>query len=292
MWLFFCLEKREGKASTMKIKKVLNNNIVISIDEQEREIILMGRGIGFGKRPGMEADLNKVEKRFWGFSDSKSEQQFVELLERIPIEDIAIGVQIVEHIHRNMKKPLNESLLLQISDHISFAIERQKKGLALQNSLLWEIKKFYPDEFRLGEDALEIIEKETGIRLTEDEAGFMAMHIVNAQYGTSSRDSQRMILMIQDIVNMVRYTYSMELDDDSLDYIRFITHLKFFLQRIFTNSCYEKETGLYKMVSAMYPRAAACSQKIRGYIKKKIDYELNDEELGYLTIHIEKLTRK
>ncbi|MGN0292878.1 MAG: BglG family transcription antiterminator LicT [Lachnospiraceae bacterium] len=275
----------------MKILKVLNNNIVISTDDQNHEIILMGRGIGFGKKPGMEADPAKIERRFFGFSDCRYEEQLVELLERIPMEHISIGMQIVEHVRKHIQKPLNENLVLMLSDHISFAIERQKKGMALQNTLLWEIRKFYPDEFQLGMDAVDMIERETGVRLADDEAGFMALHILNAQYGTSSKTSQQMIMMIQDIINIVRYTYSIELDDSSLDYIRFVTHLKFFLQRIFTNSCYEKETGLYRMVSAMYPKAAACSRKIQDYIKKKINYTLVEEELGYLTIHIEKLTR-
>lgn len=276
----------------MKIQKVLNNNIVVSRDEQQRELILLGKGIGFGKKPGMEADEDKIEKKFIGFTESRYEAQLVELLERIPVEHFAIGMQIVEHVRERIQKPLNENLVLMISDHMSFAIERQEKGLELQNALLWETKKFYPDEYRLGMDAVDIIERETGIRLADDEAGFLALHIVNAQYGTDSGISRKMIQMIQDIINIVRYAYSMELDDSSLDYIRFVTHLKFFLQRIFTGNCYEKDSGLYQLVSKMYPQAMNCSLKIREYMRKKLDYELGEEELGYLTIHIEKLTRK
>lgn len=276
----------------MKIQKVLNNNIVVSRDEQQRELILLGRGIGFGKKPGMEADEDKIEKKFIGFTESRYEAQLVELLERIPVEHFAIGMQIVEHVRERIQKPLNENLVLMISDHMSFAIERQEKGLELQNALLWETKKFYPDEYRLGMDAVDIIERETGIRLADDEAGFLALHIVNAQYGMDSGISRKMIQMIQDIINIVRYAYSMELDDSSLDYIRFVTHLKFFLQRIFTGNCYEKDSGLYQLVSKMYPQAMNCSLKIREYMRKKLDYELGEEELGYLTIHIEKLTRK
>jgi beta-glucoside operon transcriptional antiterminator len=283
--------KTYKKESRMKINKVLNNNIVISSDEKNRDIILVGRGIGFQKKPGMEVDPSKIERKFLDFEDRKYEEQLVELLDRIPVEHVTIGIQIVEYIKQHIKKPLNENLLLMLSDHISFAIERQMKGMALPNALLWETKKFYPEEYQLGLDALDIVEKEACIRLSEDEAGFIAMHIVNAQYGTSSATSQQMLMMIQDIINIVRYTYTIELDENSLDYIRFVTHLKFFLQRIFTNSCYEKDSDLYKMVSKMYPKASSCSRKIREYIKNKIQYVLGEEEMGYLTIHIEKLTR-
>lgn len=159
----------------MKITKQLNNNIVIASDSQGREIILMGKGIGFGCKPGMEPDMRLVEKQYFGLSSGAHIQQLAELLDRIPLEHLSIGMQIVEHVQEKIRKPLNETLVLMVSDHISFAIERHKKGLDLDNALLWEIKKFYPDEYQLGLDALDIVQREAGIRLREDEAGFLAI---------------------------------------------------------------------------------------------------------------------
>lgn len=275
----------------MKISKQLNNNIVIASDHQGREIVLMGKGIGFGRRPGMEPDMRLVEKQFFGLSSGTHIQQLAELLDRIPLEHFSLGMQIVEHVQEKINKPLNETLVLMVSDHVSFAIERQQKGLDLTNALLWEIKKFYPDEYQLGLDALDIVQREAGIRLRDDEAGFLAMHIVNAQYGGSEPLAQDLVRLIQDVVNLVRYTYGIDLDENSLDYVRFVTHLKFFLARIFTKETYSGSEDLYNIVSAMYPRAAACTQKIASYIRQKLDYSLDLEEQGYLIIHIEKLTR-
>ena len=127
----------------MRISKQLNNNIVIASDSQGREVVLMGKGIGFGRRPGMEPDMRLVEKQFFGLSSGTHIQQLADLLDRIPLEHFSLGMQIVEHVQEKIQKPLNETLVLMISDHISFAIERQKKGLDLTNALLWEIKKFY-----------------------------------------------------------------------------------------------------------------------------------------------------
>ena len=275
----------------MKISKQLNNNIVIASDAQGREIVLMGKGIGFGCKIGAKPDMRLVEKQFFGLSSGAHIQQLAELLDRIPLEHLSVGMQIVEHVQEKIRKPLNETLVLMVSDHISFAIERRKKGLDLTNALLWEIKKFYPDEYQLGLDALDIIQREAGVRLREDEAGFLAMHIVNAQYGSGEPLAQDLIGLIQDVVNLVRYTYGIDLDESSLDYIRFITHLKFFFARIFTQEGYRSDEKLYSIVSAMYPKAAACTQRISSYIRQKLDYSLGLEEQGYLIIHIEKLTR-
>lgn len=275
----------------MKISRQLNNNIVIASDEQGREIVLMGKGIGFGCKAGMEPDMRLVEKQFLGLSSGAHMKQLAELVERIPLEHLLIGMQIVEHVQEKIQKPLNETLVLMVSDHVSFAIERHQKGLDLENALLWEIRKFYPDEYQLGLDALDIVQSEAGYRLRPDEAGFLAMHIVNAQYGSGESTAQDMLEIIQDIINLVRYTYGIELDENSLDYIRFVTHLKFFLARIFKKQVKQDGGELYGIVSHMYPRAAACTRKIASYIRKKLDYGLSSEEEGYLIIHIEKLTR-
>lgn len=276
----------------MKIIKQLNNNIVIASDDQGREVILMGKGIGFGCKLGDEPDLRLVEKQFFGLSSGQHTAQLAELLDRIPQEHLSVGILIVEHVQEKLRKPLNETLVLMVSDHVSFAIERQKKGLELTNALLWEIRKFYPDEYQLGLDALDIIQRETGVRLREDEAGFLAMHIINAQYDGGEPLAQDLLKLIQDVVNMVRYTYGIDLDENSLDYIRFVTHLKFFLSRIFTKATYQGNEDLYGIVSVLYPKAAACVQKIAAYISQKLDYSLGLEEQGYLIIHVEKLTRR
>lgn len=275
----------------MKISKQLNNNIVIASDSQDREVVLMGKGIGFKCKPGMEPDMRLVEKQYFGLSSGAHIQQLAELLDRIPLEHFSIGMQIVEHVQEKIQKPLNETLVLMISDHISFAIERHKKGLDLTNALLWEIKKFYPDEYQLGLDALDIVQREAGIQLREDEAGFLAMHIVNAQYGNGDPLAQDLIQVIQDVINLVRYTYGIDLDENSLDYIRFVTHLKFFFSRILKKETYTGSEDLFDIVSVMYPKAAACVQKISNYLRQKLNYSLGLEEEGYLIIHVEKLTR-
>lgn len=276
----------------MRIIKQLNNNIVIAADEQGQESVLMGKGIGFGAKPGTEADLSKVEKRFVGMSCEAHTRQLAELLERIPTAHLELGMEIARLAQERIGKPLNETLVLMLSDHVSFALEREKKGMHLDNALLWEIRKFYPDEYKIGLDALNLIERETGVALPEDEAGFLAMHVVNAQYGDGVPVAQDILGLIQGVVSLVRYTYGIELDEDSLDYIRFVTHLKFFLARVIHRQALDGSDELYRIVSVMYPKAAACAQKISDYLGQKLDCTLGLEEQSYLIIHIEKLTRK
>ena len=48
----------------MKIDKVMNNNVVSSIDEDGQEIIVVGTGIGFQGKEGKVVDEKKIQKIF------------------------------------------------------------------------------------------------------------------------------------------------------------------------------------------------------------------------------------
>ncbi|HAZ55238.1 MAG TPA: transcription antiterminator LicT, partial [Franconibacter helveticus] len=48
----------------MRIAKVLNNNVVVIVDSQQREQVVMGRGLGFQKQTGDRLDEAKIEKVF------------------------------------------------------------------------------------------------------------------------------------------------------------------------------------------------------------------------------------
>ena len=48
----------------MKILKVINNNVVSACDDKGKEIVVMGKGLGFGKKNGDILDESKIEKKF------------------------------------------------------------------------------------------------------------------------------------------------------------------------------------------------------------------------------------
>lgn len=275
----------------MQIQKVINNNIVTSVDHKQREIIVMGKGLGFGRKSGEEIPAEKIEKVFL-IRDSENSNRFETLLESMPLEYVKTANKVIDYIMHNIGEELNENIYITLTDHISFAVERYHKGIPIKNALLWETKKFYQKEFEIGMEALEIIEEELSVELPEDEAGFIALHIVNAQMHSNMNKSMTMMKTIQDILNIVKYFYKMEIEEN-YDYDRFVTHLKYFIQRVYSGH-EEKNSDeeFVKIIAAQYPKAYECSGKIREYIFKRMDYLFGEEEMAYLTVHIQKITRK
>ena len=188
----------------MVIDKIINNNIVSAFDEKGLEVVIMGRGIGFQMKRGQEVPAEKIEKVFRIKSQSIAEQ-LKELLAKMPLEQVQISNEIISYAKKTMKLKLNQSIYVTLTDHISFAISRCKKGIHLENALLWEIKRFYPQEFELGRYAVELVKKRLNVEMPEDEAGFIALHFVNAEYGTDIRDAVRFPNQVKEILGIAAF---------------------------------------------------------------------------------------
>lgn len=277
----------------MLIEKVINNNLVRSKNEKGQEILVMGCGLGFKKSVGEPIDKAKIEK-IYTMNDHKEYDQLGELLSKMPLEYIQLTNEIVDYACISLGKPLSSNIYLTLCDHISFALERMEKNIQIRNALLLEIKRFYNHEYLIGAEALQMIYKRTGIQLPIDEAGFIALHFVNAEMDSIGiGQTQEMMKMIQNIVNIVKYHFNVELNENSIHYERFITHLKFFLKRVFAGQeIDDNDEAFFTAIKNQYKKAFACVMKVYEYIRKEYGILLTNDEMMYLTIHIHRITAK
>lgn len=272
------------------IEKMINNNIISAYEKSGAEVIVMGRGIGFKKKQGEMVPADQISKIFRIKSRTLTEQ-FKELLANMPLERVRISDEIISHAKDHLKLKLNQSIYVTLTDHINFAIERVSQGIEPQNALLWEIKRFYPQEFQLGIYALELIQDRLDILLPEDEAGFIALHFVNAEYGTDIRDAVKFPNQMQAIVDIVERDLGILLDESSLHYERFMTHIKFLIQRIYRKELLSSEDReLSLLMQRKYPREYQCSVKVAEYIMQATGSRLSEEEIMYLSVHIRRVT--
>lgn len=272
------------------IEKVINNNIISAYEKSGAEVIVMGRGIGFKKKQGEVVPADQISKIFRIKSRTLTEQ-FKELLANMLLERVRISDEIISHAKDHLKLKLNQSIYVTLTDHINFAIERVSQGIEPQNALLWEIKRFYPQEFQLGIYALELIQDRLDILLPEDEAGFIALHFVNAEYGTDIRDAVKFPDQMQAIVDIVERELGILLDESSLHYERFMTHIKFLIQRIYRKELLSSEDReLSLMMQRKYPREYQCSVKVAEYIMQATGCRLSEEEIMYLSVHIRRVS--
>lgn len=276
----------------MVIEKILNNNVVITTDENDKEIVVMGRGIAFKKRTGDHIPKDMVDKVF-KLSDPDMSYKFKELISDIPLKYMELSNEIISNAKEKLGKRLNDSIYISLTDHMYTAIERAKEGINVKNALLWDIKRFYKEEFIIGLETLDYIEKNFEVRLPDDEAGFIALHIVNAQMDQDIEIIYEITHIMQEVTNIVKYYYGITFDEESVYYYRFITHLKYFAERFLKNTSYENnEDDLLDVIKVKYKNAYNCIEKIDEFMNKKYNYRLTDEEKLYLTIHVERVVSK
>ncbi len=275
----------------MKVIKAINNNLVKSIDEKDNEILVMGCGLGFKRTIGDEIDDKLIDK-VYKLSGETSYNKLINLLENIPLEQIQVTNEIVSFAKMSLGKKLNENIYISLSDHINFAIERYNNKMPIKNALLWEIKKLYNHEFLVGKEALNIIKRRLNVDLPEDEAGFIALHLVNSLMDDMSMNKTTdMTKIIQKILNIIKYHFNLELDEYSIHYERLITHLKFFIQRIYMGTVIDDQDNQFiEILKEKYKKEYECTLKIKDYIKSECNCELTEDEMIYLTMHINRIT--
>lgn len=274
-----------------EIKKVINNNIVSSVDLNGNEVILRGLGIGFQKKANDIVEEDKIEK-IYGDLNKNILGKLQYLLQEIPPEYEEVCSDIIDNIRNKLNVKVNDTIYISLIDHISFAIKRKHENLKYKNALLWEIKKFYPREYELGVEAINIIKDRLNEEFSLDEAGFIALHIVNAELGSKLDDTVIITEIMHKILQIVKYYYGIEFDEDSLHYERFITHLKFFCNRVMSNTeCVVDDAELNQVIREKYKKDYKCVEKIKQFIKTEYGKDITEEEMTYLTIHLKRISQ-
>ena len=274
----------------MEIIRVLNNNAVLTSDDNGEDIVVLGSGVAFQKKRGDRIDQSKIERIFYQDDHDiigKLKQSFLE----IPVEFIEMSKEIIADAKLELGKEFNDNLYISLPDHLQFTVKRYHEGLLVQNKLVLETKRMYKKEFEFSKRKLEIINKRFNVDLPDDEAATIVMHLINAELNSNMQETMQMIEMVQEILTIIRIEMEIEFDEDSLDYYRLVTHLKFFYQRLFGAEAEEsrsKDDHLLRLVKERYRRSFKCAKKVKRYIEKFSGTTISDDDLLYLTTILKK----
>lgn len=270
----------------MKIIKKINTSAAIALDSSGREIVVLGKGIGFPNVPYELEDLSKIERTFY---DVKQSQQ--NLIANIPEEIITTCAKIADEIEMSLDSELNENFVFTLADHLNFARERILHGLNLTNPISYDVKYMYSKEYELAEKALNILNDETGIMLPESEAINITLHIINAKKEANNISSiLRNTRIIADIISIIEKSMDIKIDKESYEYSRFVRHITYLLQRFENNAVKEdKNSEMLRLLAKEYPDVYQCAFKITNYLKNTWKWDCNNDETLYLMLHINRL---
>lgn len=276
----------------MRVKKILNNNVVITKGRHGEELIVMGKGLAFGLKPGSRIDSQKVDKTFT-LKDESEMSRFEEIVKEIPPEIYEFAEECIDCAQKELGKELHTSVYITLTDHINTMMERAQLQIYPTNPMLWDIRRMYSEEFKASQKIVDMINTRYGFIYDDNEAASIALHLVNAELEMNIQDTIQLTKVITEILGIVKYHFRIVYDEDSLSYYRFIIHLRFFAKRLFTQSFYDdiKEEDFSDFILSQYKEEYECVQKIKNHVKNLYQYDLTEEETMYLTFHIAKVVR-
>lgn len=276
----------------MIIKRVLNNNTIVSLDSKGAEIIVKGKGIAFGKKPGQEVEEHQAEKIF-SLNTNETIRQYQEVIMDIDEDIIELTEEIIDMIKNGTEKIINDNIYITLTDHISNLLERIAMGIHFDSSLLWNVQALYPEEYQLAQKAVAMISQRVDLQIPNDEANFVAIHIVNSEMDLEIQETVSITETINQILEVIEASMNMTVVHESteLDKARFVLHLRFLLQRIIRDGIlqYDKSDHMMELLMKEYPQQSLCVTKIMEVISQKYKKEIEGERL-FLMIHVIRLT--
>ncbi|WP_110112220.1 PRD domain-containing protein [Bacillus sp. CGMCC 1.16541] len=274
----------------MRILKVLNNNAAV-IKEGAIEKIAMGPGIAFQKKKNDIINMAKVEKLF---VMKEENEKFQEILRNVPEEHIEVAEEIISYAEVTLNVTLSEHIHIALTDHLSFAVERLRRGIAIQNKLLNEIKALYRPEYEIGLWAVEHVRARLEVDMPIDEAGYIALHIHTAKLETSSMQQAMMhATMINEMIGIIEQELDVTMDENSMSYQRLLTHLRFALNRVEQREPFHSmDDDMLLILKTKYEQSFQCAEKIGEFLKKEYDITFPESEIGYITLHIHRIKER
>lgn len=272
----------------MRIFRVFNNNIVATITDDRKEAIAQGSGIGFQKKAGDLLDEHKIEKLF--IFQEEERAQFDRLMHNIPIEYFQLAQMIFSKAEQELHVELSNQAIISLTDHIGFAVARYQEGIILPNLLLDEIRSLYSREYKVGTWGLSLIRDKLHIELPKDEAGYISLHIINAQLSVENDDMINILMFSKGVLEIIQRYFDINEEKDTLSYSRLMMHLRFLAQRIFIKGTKDIEENdvMYNYLIHRNPIMKSCIEDIQAHIKQSFDSELSKPEQMYLMIHLTK----
>ncbi|OIH82198.1 phosphocarrier protein HPr [Arthrobacter sp. UCD-GKA] len=276
----------------MEILRVFNNNVVLAREPGSagREVILTGRGLGFGVKPGARVDASKVVRTFVP-EDGRDPDNFGAMVAAIDPVHLALAETALEAGRAELEIPNSAVLSVALADHLGFAIKRQAEGIEVEYPLRAEVTHLYPGELRAAQAILGHVNDSLEAPLPSDEAVSIALHLVNVGFATGDLSSTyQMTGVFAQLFEVLEQAAGRPIDRDTVNAARFITHLRYFFVR--AGSGMQLQEGAGKLLDAIrdsYPQAYATALKLESVLELRLGEELTDDEVTYLTLHVARM---
>lgn len=271
--------------NNVTVVKSFNNNILL-VRDNGKEKILFKKGIGFSRKTGEIIDKGLIVEKIFVIENEENQKNFGEVLNRVDLKLIAVVEEVIAEIADELDEELNEKIHIALVDHLNFAIERLKNNEEMENPFLVEIETLYNKEFGLALKMANRIKEMMGVCIPEGEIGFIALHIHSARNSGKLSNTIKYSSLSSSVVKHVEEKLKTQIDRTSLDYARFLTHIRFAIERVLKDNKIKNE--LAGMIKEKYEISYKIAEGAAEIIGKGVEKSISEDEIAYLAMHIER----
>ena len=264
--------------------KALNNNMVL-IKEHGVEKILLAKGIGFNKKFGDILEDNLEVDKVFSIEDKKNQENLKEVYNRVDGEFVAICEEALAEISEELGEELNETIHIGLIDHLAIAMKRLKNKEQINNPFIVEIETLYSVEFEMAKKIVNKLQDKYEIDFPEGEIGFITLHIHSARNGKMLSNSIKYSYLSNKIIIYIEEKFNSKIDKRSLDYARFLSHVRFTIERVLTDTVLKND--LTEIIKKSYPVSYEIAEGASKIIEETLDKKVCDDEVAYIAMHVE-----
>ena len=269
-----------------RVAKVLNSNAILAHDEEENQVVLMSKGIGFGKRVGEEIKDNaENQKIFYIRDDSVNSAKLKQMDSEMKKVEEVTG-EIVE-VARERLHIDNSKLYGALLDHITFAVECLHMGLPIDNPFCGEIAILYSKEYETAQIAAEIIKERIGVEIGDGETGFIALHLYSARKNRHIRSAMKSTRVYSEILNMVGKAIGKELDNTHAPAKSFLLSLHCLVTLTVNRNPIVMK--LNQQIKVSLTDSYRMAVQVANLIDQEMDVRLSEDAVTFIAVDIEKL---
>ena len=269
-----------------RIIKVLNNNgILVYHNETGRELILMGNGVGFGKKPTQQIE-DMPGAKVYSLVTRQKQQSVLKVVNGIQPGFIEAAGRIIEEAEKVFSE-VNHEILLPMADHIALAAKRAKENRQIPNPFTPDIRVLFSKEYTVAMRGRDIIREMMGYEISDDEVGFLTLHIhagLSDEQVSVTLDTTR---IINEGIRMIEKGFSRKLQEDSLAYTRLMSHLYYLVAR--TRNGESTKVDFNDFIFTNYPETGRVAEMVCSYMGNELKKPVAKEEIGFLAIHIQRV---
>lgn len=270
-----------------RIEKVLNHNTVIAIHTKDnKEYLIMGKGIGFGKKINERIEA-RPEDTIYSLQESTERGDAGKLAKSISPVCLEIADEILKKAEATFGK-LDRNMLFPMADHIEYAIKRIQNHEQISNPLTDDIRLLFHAEYKAAQCIQDILKAKMDIQMDEDEIGYIALHIHSAIEDEKVSQAMQIAQAVRKCVSLVEEQIGKPIDVLSLSYNRLMNHIRYMVVRAEKGE--QLKVNMNDYMELKFPQSFQMAQMVCQQVGNDLKCRLSEAEIGYLAMHIERVT--